>query len=267
MGAVKQTCTEGATEPITVSMSRPATGPTFAELRMTRSDDRIEAEQAPILIAMSDVTDRKLREEEQDRSLRYYQRLLREMSHRVKNNLQILASIIELERRGQENDPVLKRMAARVRNVARIHIALHEAATDVEHVDLVATLRNFIDQFSSSLAPHLTLIFDPAPHAHRNIEARKAAQLNLLLNELLTNATQHAFPGDTPGTIRVSLASRERLIRLTVADNGVGMPPTEEGGRERVGTVLATQFIDELGGEWQTESSDGVRHEITVPLQ
>ena len=269
--AIEQTRTAGAAGPLTVSMRGSSTGPTFIELHMKPSDGRTETEDATVLVAMSDVTDRKLREEEQDRSLRYYRRLLQEMSHRVKNNLQVLASIIELERRGHENDPVLKRMAARVRNVARVHTALHEAATDVEHVDLVAALQNFIDQFSSSLAPHLDITFEPTPRRIVTVEAHKAAQLNLVVNELLTNAAQHAFPDNGSGMIRVSLTASERSLQLTVADNGAGMaraePRSDTVAGQSVGSLLVEQFVDELGGEWRTESSDGVRHDITVPLQ
>ncbi len=269
--AIEQARTAGTAGPLTVSTRDTSTGPTFIELYMRLSDGRTGTADAPVLVAMSDVTDRKLREEEQDRSLRYYRRLLGEMSHRVKNNLQVLASIIELERRGHENDPVLKRMAARVRNVARVHTALHEAATDVEHVDLVAALQNFIDQFSASLAPHLDITFDPTPRRIVTVEAHKAAQLNLVVNELLTNATQHAFPDNGSGMIRVSLAVSERSLQLTVADNGEGMaraePRSDTGAGQSVGSLLVEQFVDELGGEWRTESSDGVRHDITVPLQ
>lgn len=269
--AIEQARTAGTAGPLTVSTRDTSTGPTFIELYMRLSDGRTGTADAPVLVAMSDVTDRKLREEEQDRSLRYYRRLLGEMSHRVKNNLQVLASIIELERRGHENDPVLKRMAARVRNVARVHTALHEAATDVEHVDLVAALQKFIDQFSASLAPHLDITFDPTPRRIVTVEAHKAAQLNLVVNELLTNATQHAFPDNGSGMIRVSLAVSERSLQLTVADNGEGMaraePRSDTGAGQSVGSLLVEQFVDELGGEWRTESSDGVRHDITVPLQ
>ncbi|NBC30393.1 MAG: PAS domain S-box protein [Spirochaetes bacterium] len=274
MGAVKQAETEGVAGPLTVSVSRPASGQaagkTVVELRLRLSNDgnESEADDAPILVAMSDVTDRKLREEEHERSLRYYRRLLGEMSHRVKNNLQVLASIIELERRGHENDPVLQRMAERVRNVSRIHTALHEAAIDVEHVDLIATVRGFVDQFSSSLAPHLTLTFESPPHEKITVEVRRAAQLNLVLNELMTNATQHAFPDERAvGRIWVSLAADEGTVKMTVADNGIGMREAPGDDRQSVGTLLVTQFVEELGGEWRTESSAGVRHEITVPLQ
>ncbi len=268
MAAVTRTAgdaAEGGTEPLTVTRSGPESGPTFLELHMRRSRDRNDTAETPILIAMSDVTDRKLREEEHERSLRYYRRLLREMSHRVKNNLQVLASIIELERRGHENDPVLKRMATRVRNVAHIHTALHEAATDVESVDLVASVQGFVDQFSSSLAPHLTLVFGPAPHKRITVEAQRAAQLTLVLNELLTNATQHAFPYDRTGTIRVSLAQGKGTLKLTVADDGVGMSGTQdgEGDRQPVGALLVTQFVDELGGEWRTESAGAHDNSVT----
>jgi two-component sensor histidine kinase len=224
-------------------------------------------EEPAFLVGLSDVTIRQLRESEQTHAADYYRRLLREMNHRVKNNLMILSSIVDLERAREGSNPALDRISQRVRNVSRVHNALYEGSTDVDEVGLAATLRRFVQEFGKSLAAHVHIAFD-APDIEILMDSRRALALSLVLNELLSNAMQHAFSDGRAGKITVALSQPGESLRLVVTDNGVGMDgsmkPGESGG---VGTQLVLQLVDELGGEWRTESSDGVRHEISVPLQ
>ena len=243
----------------------------FVEVSVSRwphARDDTDGDEAPaFLLGLSDVTDRQLRESEQTHAADYYRRLLREMNHRVKNNLMILSTIIDFERAREEGSPVLDRISQRVRNVSRVHNALYEGSTDVDEVGVAATLRHFVQEFGKSLAAHVHIAFD-GPDVEIQMDSRRALALSLVLNELLSNAMQHAFSDGRAGKITVALSQSGDSLRLVVTDNGVGMDgsmkPGESGG---VGTQLVLQLVDELGGTWDFASDEGVVHTITAPIR
>lgn len=171
--------------------------------------------------------------------------LIGEVYHRVNNNLQTLASLMELERR-QLNDPLadeaFERIIQRVKAMALVHRRLMASQT-LAQLDL----QDFID----GLAEHLrdSLDFD-----RRNIALDVAVEalpadldlsmrLGLLVNELVANSAKHAFPGDAAGTVRISLrrTEAERLV-LEVGDDGVGAGTLEPSAGSRLVRALVTQL-------------------------
>jgi two-component sensor histidine kinase len=223
------------------------------------------------LVSLTDVTDRKLREDEQARSVERYRRLLREMSHRIKNNLQVLSSIVEIERGSGATGESFRRIAERIRNVSRVHNALYEATTEVDRIDLAETLLDFIRQYRGGLPHNVELTYEP-PDRPLHTDSLYGLSVSLAVNELLTNAVQHAFPDGRRGHISVSLGKHKEGVVLIVSDDGVGM--TDKGAhgsgdtaRGGVGTLLVGQLLDEIGARWTRTSEDGVRHEITFQLQ
>jgi PAS domain S-box-containing protein len=266
--------TAGRTTPVTVSLSAASEGAQFVELSATPFDT--DTSEARLLVSLLDVTDRHLQAQEHRRDADHYRRLLREMNHRVKNNLQVLSSIVELERHEARNDERLVRIAQRIRNVSRIHTALHEAATDVEEVDVVGTLQTFLEEFRAALAAGVGITFS-ADADELRLSAGRALALGLLVNELVTNAVRHAFPDGRPGSVGVRLSRTGERGVVVIADDGVGMGTTAsaeaassgagDGARPRIGTELVRQLTAELGASWVTTSDRGVRHEITFPLE
>lgn len=230
-------------------------------------DEEDDSDAPAFLAGLSDVTYRQLRESEQTDAADYYRRLLREMNHRVKNNLMILSTIIDFEIAREESSPALERISQRVRNVSRVHNALYEGSTDVDEVGVSAALRHFVQEFGKSLAANVHIAFD-ASDIEIQMDSRRALALSLILNELLSNAMQHAFRDSRAGKITVALSRAGRSLRLEVTDNGIGMDdsmkPGESGG---VGTQLVLQLVAELGGEWDFASEGGVAHTITAPIR
>jgi PAS domain S-box-containing protein len=263
--------------PRPVTLSMPSTGgeQRFIELSAASLDP--DGGHTWLLVSLLDVTAREREAEYHQQNVQRYRRLLRELNHRVKNNLQILSSIVELERSGAAGDERLGRIAERIRNVSHIHTALHDSATDVDEVDAVATLRGFVDDFRGALPLNVKISFTSAL-AELRLESARTLTLCLLVNELITNSVRHAFPAGRRGSVDISLASSGRSIHVTVSDNGVGMPEASEAPgdtseeyperrRIRVGTELARQLARDLDARWTTRSGAGVRHDVVFRVE
>ncbi|MBL8965659.1 MAG: sensor histidine kinase [Spirochaetaceae bacterium] len=191
--------------------------------------------------------------------------LLREMSHRVKNNLALVESLISLEA-GRVQDPffggVLRNLGSRVRSIGLVHERLYRVDTGGrvkmdEYLALVAA------GFRGA-APRVELrtVFEPL-----HLEAERAVPVGLLLNELLANAFKHAFPkelGERGGRIDASLRSAEGMVLLSVRDDGTGFPAEPGAG---LGSLIVESLAMQLGGELTRRNEGGGVVELSFPLK
>lgn len=251
----------------TLSLDAPGCGNCYVELTATRWRRSGEANDTGFLVALSDVTASRELEQEQRQAVTHYRRLLSEMNHRIKNNLMVLSSIIDLERTRSGDGETLTRVSERVRNVSRVHTALYHGSTDVDIVDVGASMRHFVQDFTESLGAHVHVGFTPPGH-EVFMDSQRALALTLITNELLTNAMQHAFPDGRAGKIYISLVTRRGELTLDISDNGVGTGnrPAEKV-TDGVGTQLVLQLVDELGGSWDISTEDGTHHTIRAPVR
>lgn len=200
---------------------------------------------------------RELAEEQTRAALGEKEALLQEIHHRVKNNLQIISSLLQLqsnEIKEPHTRTVFKESQLRIRSMALIHEKLYESDS-LAKIDLADYLRSLAQLLFAAYAKggnrvQLTLDLAPAP-----VSIDSAIPLGLIANELLTNALKFAFPDGRSGTIRVELDSTpDGLIEFTVADDGVGLPPgfvLEESKSLglRLVRMLAQQLEAEVGSE------------------
>lgn len=211
------------------------------------------AEGSFVLGSIVDITERKraeaelrLRTEELARSNAEKETLLQEMHHRVKNNLQVISSMLGLQQRSA-GDPRLTRLLEecrqRVLAIALVHEQLFLSG-DLAATDLSDTTRSLVQSLMLSHGPAgrgITLVarIDPCPVANDD-----AVPLGLVLNELLSNALEHAFPAGRAGTICVSLGrGAAGRLELSVADDGVGLPA---GIEPREARTLGLQLVHTL---------------------
>jgi len=245
-----------------------------AELR------RPESTTPDVVIVAQDVSDLKEAEAALTRSLKEKEVLLREIHHRVKNNLQIVCSLLHAEEESTDDRDSRERFAAlqdRIRAMAAIHEHLY-AADDLSRVDFHAYL--------AELTAHLDRVHGTAPVA-LEVEAEPirlpvsiALPAGLIVTELVTNAFQHAFPDDDGGTIRVCLSEDGEQAVLTVTDDGVGrtpatgIPPVDgsqpvdrtAGRDDGLGLRLVRGFTRQLNGTFEASFSNGTRTRVTFPL-
>lgn len=191
--------------------------------------------------------------------------LLDELNHRVKNNLAIIASMLELQARGAPREVAehLEAAVSRVHAIADLHADLYRRS-DHEHVAMDRYLQDLVPRLSRSLVgDRIKLTVEAAPLA---VKLEQAVQLGLVVNELVTNAVKHAFPDpDRQGQVTICLEARGEVLRLVVSDDGVGLPPAESRPRG-LGRRMVEAFVQQCGGVLTTTTShDGARFEVEIP--
>lgn len=204
-------------------------------------------------------------------ALRAKETLLREVHHRVKNNLQVICSLFAMQAE-RAPDPVSRQLllegTSRVRSIAMVHEMLYRSS-DVavlsirEYVsELVKTLQASYTGAPSNVATHLSV-------DDFRLDLDRSVTLGLLLNELLTNAFQHAFRDDRDGNLWVRLSlPREGLAELSVCDDGVGLPQGFDAARSpSMGLKLVHALAQQLGGklEWHP-LEPGTGFTVTFPI-
>jgi len=195
-----------------------------------------------------------------ERSLAEKELLLQEVHHRVKNNLSLLNSLLELQGAVLENDQlraILRDTQHRILSVARVHEALY-AASEVTHIDLAGYIQRLGSELCEALAGHgIEVKYDLDRYC---VSQEGAIYYGLLVNELISNAFKHAFPKrlDRPGSVMVRLHVRDDCIELSVEDNGIGLPPQfspEQSGS--LGVHVVAMLVEQMDGAVTYESRPG----------
>ena len=193
--------------------------------------------------------------------------LLHEVDHRVKNNLQLIASLLLMQIR-READPAVKRalsgMQERINAIATVHRRLFQSE-DVAMFDFAAFVHDLADDaLGAADRPDIKISLEAQP---ARVPAALAAPLALVVNELLLNALNHGFPAGHGGMITLAVTRGRRGLRIEVADNGVGM------GRSSVGQAgLGLTIVDLLSQQLRAdvtrnEAGPGVRTVLELPLE
>jgi PAS domain S-box-containing protein len=218
---------------------------------------------------MSDITARKEAEEKLQASLAEKEVLLKEIHHRVKNNLQVISSLLFLQSR-MASDPhivdVFLDSQNRVRSMALIHEQLYRS-TDFGRIDFDHYLRSLTTSIARGLrrdAAPITLRRE-APEVFLSIDM--AIPCGLLINELVTNAFKHAFPDGRAGTVEVLMKNCDNgTVALTVTDDGIGLSETvNPETAESLGLKLVQMLSSQLGGTIEVNRSPGTTFRVVFP--
>ncbi len=193
--------------------------------------------------------------------------LHREIHHRVKNNLNLIASLLSVQAeyvRDPEDVRLLEDARSRVIATARIHERLTYRA-DISRVDFGEYLTLLGEEFrSSSPRRDITITVNSVDVT---LEFERAIYAGLIVNELATNALVHAFPAGRAGTISITLANTNtRHLRLTVADDGMGLPPNVNPDESSsMGMMVVASLSKQLGAELTIQSGPGTTFTIDFP--
>jgi two-component sensor histidine kinase/CheY-like chemotaxis protein len=206
-----------------------------------------------------DITDQMRTERALSAALAAQQTLLKEVHHRVKNNLQIISSLINMQAEllsDPEQRQVFQDCQLRVQAMAMIHDRLC-GNNDLEHVEFEkyaeALARDlFAAHGTNQNRIQLRLVLEPV-----SLELNQAIPCGLILNELVQNALKYAFPGSRRGEIRIGLSCDcAHRVRLQVADDGVGMPNVS--GKRTLGLEIVNVLTRQLGGTLTRDCGSGV---------
>lgn len=218
-----------------------------------------------ILASVVDITERHRAQEKLESALHEKTVLLNELHHRVKNNLQVIASLLNLQA-SHAGDPrlqaVLNESQSRVKAMALTHQLLYERK-DYSRIDLGEYLERLVQLLISSYragSQHIALQCRHPP-APLYLDLERAIPCGLVVNELVTNAFKHAFPDRRNGEIVIELqAGGEGEIVLVVADNGVGLPADFDLQTVKsLGLQLVPLLVDQLGGRLAINRDGGTR--------
>jgi two-component system CheB/CheR fusion protein len=204
-------------------------------------------------------------------SLSEKEELLKEVHHRVKNNLQVVLSIVNLQA-NQTADPVARESFAEIRNrifsIANIHELLYRS-TSLSEVSLLTYARQLteylVDFYGASGRVQTDVIGDPVV-----LPLERAVPCGLLLNELVSNVCKHAFPDQRAGELVIEIGRSSHEIVLSVADNGVGLP---DGFDYRHASSLGLQLVHTLSRQLrgtvtvESGSNPGATFEIRIPAE
>lgn len=195
--------------------------------------------------------------------------LLKEIHHRVKNNLQIIASLVNMQGRQAKEDATraaLGECRTRILAIALVHEQLYQSKdyTRIPFYEYVERLARHVIAATGSQAP-IRVTFELEK---LTLPVESAIPCGLILNELLTNAFKHAFPDGRRGTVTVSLSRREGQIELAVTDDGVGLPGDFDVDRAgSLGVVLVRDLCAQLGGTMHVSGQGKTRFAVTFPSE
>ncbi len=216
-----------------------------------------------------DITVRKETEERLKASIAEKDVLLKEVHHRVKNNLQIISSLLNLQMQKITETKTRAELNAtrnRIQSMALIHAKLYQSE-NLSQINLAEYIEDFSRQLRSlyNVSPmRVQLVLDIAA-VYLDVDV--AIPCGMIVNELLTNALKYAFPGERCGEIRVVLRAEATETVLSVEDNGVGLPPRMDLERvETLGLQLVHGLAQQIRGSVTIDRSDGTRVEIRCPV-
>ncbi len=226
-----------------------------------------------ILSSSKDITELRDTQKQLQSSLKEKEVLLKEIHHRVKNNMLTISALLSIQAR-EANDDRITRMVAesmnRIQAMAMIHEALYSTES-LAHIDLGMYLANLCERIQSALVLDSEKITLKAESDEITLSPDQAIPCALAINELVSNSVEHAFPGDRSGVITVESRLRgSRDVQLIVSDNGIGISDDNDrsGTSSSLGLKLVRALaVDQLKGTFEVTRENGTQFSITFQIQ
>ncbi len=235
--------------------------------RLQAEEERLRAEiaEATTGVLEKEIAERKEAEAKLKTTLAESEMLLKEVHHRVKNNLQVISSILNLQSsyvKDQYTLTMLKECRDRIKSMSFIHESLYQNK-DFSHVDFGSYLKSLCSNllYSYSVGGRVSLNFD-IDKIFLSLDT--SIPCGLIVNELVANALKYAFPDSRKGNIFISLKRKETGPNfLIIEDDGVGMPEhVNFKETESLGLQLVITLVDQIDGELKLERKKGAKFTI-----
>lgn len=218
-----------------------------------------------IVVVDTDFTSNKNMQNQIEASLKEKDVLLKEIHHRVKNNLQIIISLLNLQSGYIKDEYTLKAVQDgqnRVRSMALVHEKFYQAEelTEIDFGEYVSKLCQYLYQSYGDKTDRITL---KVSGDHVGLDMDTAMPCGLLVNEIVSNAYKYAFPGNSTGVISINLKRAEKKVVITMSDTGVGLPESiDVKNTESLGMQLIQALTSQLDGELTVSREKGTTFEV-----
>ncbi|MDP3028537.1 MAG: histidine kinase dimerization/phosphoacceptor domain -containing protein [Deltaproteobacteria bacterium] len=215
---------------------------------------------------LRDITERKRAEEQIRASLREKEVLLKEIHHRVKNNLQVISSLLRLQSQYAQDKrdvEIFKESQNRIKSMALIHEKLYQSK-DLASINFHEYVSLLVNGLSRSYGVNADKIALKTDIEDIMLEVDVAIPCGLIINELVSNSLKYAFPENKEGEIKITLRTLdESAMELTVSDDGIGMPADINlRSSESLGLKLVTILTNQIDGELEMDRSEGTKIQI-----
>ncbi len=228
---------------------------------------RLAGEADLVLFIVRDTSAQHDMQEQLARSLREKETLLREIHHRVKNNLQVVSSLIQLQSAALNNKQdrgLLEETQQRIRTMAQVHELLYRSDR-FSSIEMTDYLEQLLDELSSAyyetrVRVEVQMDIDPM-----EVSIDIATPLGLIFNEAVTNAFKYAYGGREKGELRISLKRHKNGLRcFTIADDGPGLPENwQEKAKTSLGFTLIETLVQQIKGHLEVLGTAGTTLIIT----
>lgn len=218
---------------------------------------------------VQDITTVKSNESQLHKSLMEKEFLIKELHHRVKNNLQVISSLLRLQAENIEDKAIRDHLLDsrnRIHSMASVHNLLYRSE-NLGAVNFGHYLKKLTEDLESSYFGSPEMIRIKYMLNNYDMEIEKAIPLGILMNELISNAFKHAYDGVDDPELVLSLDEGREGILITVSDNGVGFDPREIDRKNSLGMNLIDSLRDQLGAELIYDGDDkGTKVSVQLPI-
>ena len=221
-----------------------------------------------LVVVDSDITAGKKMQKQIETSLKVKDVLLKEIHHRVKNNLQIIISLLNLQTGYIKDEVTLKAVKdgqSRVRSMALVHEKFYQSdeLSEIDFAEYIEKLCHFIYQSYGDKTDRVRLQISGDKIG---LDMDTAMPCGLLVNEIVSNSYKYAFPNQEKGTIQIDFKKIDNKIILLIQDNGVGFPEEYDLERgESLGMQLIQALTSQLDGELVVSRENGTSFKISFP--
>ena len=215
-----------------------------------------------VLVIVRDITQKKHEEEARRRGL-----LLKEIHHRVKNNLQVISSLLYLQSKRMNDNKVIEMFnesSNRIQSISLIHQKLYQSK-DAATIDFGGYANDLASALFRSYGVNQNVVRLRLDIHNTGLSMDSAIPCGLIINELVSNSLKYAFPGGREGEIQIAMSrDRDDRITLVVADNGIGLPKGLDFlNGESLGLQLVATLVDQLRGTMALNRKSGAEFTIT----
>ena len=213
-----------------------------------------------------DLTERQKADEQIKKSLEEKEVLIREVHHRVKNNMQIISSLLNLQTKyvdDKETINLLKESQNRVKSMAMIHEKLYQSH-DLNHINIFDYINSLVKDLFYSYAIPKNQIKPVIEVDEINLNIETAVPCGLIISEIISNSLKYAFPEGREGEVHISLKHEDKKFYLTISDNGIGFPESIDfNNTDSLGLKLVNSLTEQIDGELELDKSQGTKFNIT----